>query len=58
MLYLKKFYRIYIIDMKYSWKATPRDEKQIMKIWIQDKFSLSCTSVLKMHRIPDVNYAN
>ena len=37
------------LEMKYSWKATPRDEKQLMKKLIQDKFSLSCTSVVKMH---------
>ena len=31
--------------MKYSCKATPRDEKQLMKKLIQDNFSLSwkCT---------------
>ena len=44
--------------MKYSCKATPRDEKQLMKKWIQDNFSLSCTSVVKMHWKPDRNYAN
>ena len=27
----------------------PRDEKQLMKKLIQDKFSLSCTSVVKVH---------
>ena len=37
------------LEMKYSWKATPRDEKQLMEKLIEDKFSLSCTSVVKMH---------
>ena len=36
------------LEMKYSCKATPRDEKQLMKKLIQDNFSLSCTSVVKM----------
>ena len=44
--------------MKYSWKAIPRDEKQLMKKYIQDNFSLSCTSVVKMHWKPDRNYLN
>ena len=37
------------LEMKYSWKATPRDEKQLMEKLIEDKFSLSCTSVVKMY---------
>ena len=37
------------LEMKYSWKATPRDEKQLMEKLIQDKFSLSCASVVNMH---------
>ena len=37
------------LEMKYSLKATQRDEKQLMKKLIQDKFSLSCMSVVKMH---------
>ena len=37
------------LEMKYSWKVIPRDEKQLIKKLIRDNFSLSCTSVVKMH---------
>ena len=37
------------LKMKYNCKATPRDEKQLMKKMIQDNLSLSCSSVMKMH---------
>ena len=38
-----------LLEIKYSCKDTPRDEKQRIKKLIQDKFSLSCASVVKMH---------
>ena len=41
--------------MKYSWKAIPRDEKQLIKKWIQDDFLLSWTSVVEMHWRHDRN---
>ena len=43
------------LEMKYGCKAIPRDETQLIKNWIQDNFSLSCTSVVKMHWKPDNN---
>ena len=33
-------------------------KNNLWKKWIQDNFSLSCTSVVKMRWKPDINYAN
>ena len=46
------------LEMKFSCKVTSRDENKLMTKRIQDNFSLSCTSVVKMLWKPNRNYAN
>ena len=63
LFYVHLYNRVVTNERKFSWrwnivgKLFQGMKKNLWKKWTQDNFSLSCTSVVKMHWKPDRNYA-